>query len=69
IVVPKGTPIGAVAVLEDAIRRTVESQEFVRASEKYAVRPAFMRGPEFGELIAKEDADLARLMQLIGLKK
>jgi tripartite-type tricarboxylate transporter receptor subunit TctC len=69
IVVPKGTPIGAIAVLENSIRRTVESAEFVRASEKYAVRPAFMPGPEFGELIAKEDADLARLMQLIGLKK
>ena len=41
----------------------------VRGSEKYAVRPAFLPGPEFGELIAKEDADLARLMQLIGLKK
>ena len=69
IAVPKGTPIGAIAVLEHAIRRTVESQEFIRSSEKYAVRPAFLPGPEFGDLIAKEDADLARLMQLIGLKK
>ena len=57
------------AVLEHAIRRTVESQEFIRASEKYAVRPAFMPATEFGELIAREDADLARVMQLIGLKK
>ena len=56
-------------MLEHAIRRTVESAEFVRASEKYAVRPAFMPSAEFGELIAKEDAELARLMQLIGLKK
>jgi tripartite-type tricarboxylate transporter receptor subunit TctC len=69
IAVPKGTPIGAIAILEHAIRRTVESPEFVRASEKYAVRPAFLPSAEFGELIAKEDADLARLMQLIGLKK
>jgi tripartite-type tricarboxylate transporter receptor subunit TctC len=69
IVVPKGTPIGVLAVLEHAIRRTVESPEFVRAGEKYAVRPAFLSGVEFGELIAKEDAELARLMQLIGLKK
>jgi tripartite-type tricarboxylate transporter receptor subunit TctC len=69
IAVPHGTPIGAVAVLESAIRRTVESPEFARASEKYAVRPAFLASPEFGELIARDDAELARLMQLIGLKK
>ena len=69
IAVPKGTPTGVVAVLEHAIRRTAESPEFVRSSEKYAVRPAFMPAAEFGELIAKEDADLARLMQMIGLKK
>ena len=69
IAVPKGASIGVIAVLEHAIRRTVESQEFIRASEKYAVRPAFMPATEFGELIAREDADLARVMQLIGLKK
>ena len=69
IAVPKGTSIGVIAVLEYAIRRTVESAEFARSSEKYAVRPAFLSGAEFGELIAKEDAELARLMQLIGLKK
>ena len=69
IAAPKGTPIGVVAVLEHAIRRTVESQEFTRSSEKFAVRPAFMPADEFGRLIAKEDAELARLMQLIGLKK
>jgi len=69
IAVPKGTPIGVIAVLEHAIRRTVESPEFVKASEKFAVRPAFMPAAGFAELIAKEDADLARLMQLIGLKK
>jgi tripartite-type tricarboxylate transporter receptor subunit TctC len=69
IAVPRGTPIGTVAVLEHAIRRTVESPEFQRAGEKFAVRPAFMPSAEFADLIAKEDAELARLMQLIGLKK
>jgi hypothetical protein len=33
------------------------------------VRPAFMPAEEFGNLIAREDAELARIMQLIGLKK
>jgi tripartite-type tricarboxylate transporter receptor subunit TctC len=69
IALPKGASVGVLAVLEHAIRRTVESQEFIRASEKYAVRPAFLPAREFGELIAKEDAELARLMQSIGLKK
>ena len=69
IAVPRGTPIGVVAVLEHAIRRTVESPDFVRSSEKYAVRPAFLPAAEFAVLIAKEDVELARLMQLIGLKK
>jgi tripartite-type tricarboxylate transporter receptor subunit TctC len=69
VAAPHGTPIGAMAVLEYAIRRTVESPEFARAAEKYSVRPAYLPGPEFGALIAAEDAELARLMQIIGLKK
>jgi tripartite-type tricarboxylate transporter receptor subunit TctC len=69
IAVPKGTPIGVIAILEHAIRSTVESQEFVRASEKFAVRPAYLSAAGFGELIAKEDAEIARLLQVIGLKK
>jgi tripartite-type tricarboxylate transporter receptor subunit TctC len=69
IVVPHGTPRAVIAALETAIRRTVESPEFEKTSENLGVRPAFMPAGEFGELIAKEDADLARLMQSIGLKK
>src|SRR5262249_15523737 len=68
IAAPKGTPIGVVAILEHAIRRTVESPEFVRASEKYALRPAYLPTGEFGELIAKEDQEIGRLLQVIGLK-
>src|SRR6267142_2470005 len=67
--VPKGTPKSAVATLEAAIRKTAESPDFVQACEKLGVRPAFMAAEEFGKLIAKEDAELARIMQLIGLKK
>ena len=69
IAVPKGTPKAAVAALEEAIRRTAASPEFAQASERLSVRPAFMAAEEFGNLIAKEDAELARIMQLIGLKK
>jgi putative tricarboxylic transport membrane protein len=69
IAVPKGTPKAVIALLEEAIRKTAESPEFVQGSEKLYVRPAFMPAPQFGELIAKEDAELSRIMQLIGLKK
>jgi tripartite-type tricarboxylate transporter receptor subunit TctC len=69
IAVPKGTPRAAVATLEGAIRKTVDSVEFVQACEKLGVRPAFMPAGEFGDMIAREDVELARIMQLIGLKK
>jgi tripartite-type tricarboxylate transporter receptor subunit TctC len=69
IAVPRGTPRPVIAALEAAIRRSVEAPEFASGSEALGVRPAFLPAAEFGELIAKEDADLARLMQQIGLKK
>ena len=69
IAVPKGTPKPVIAAIEAAIRKTAESPEFARASERLGVRPAFLPADEFGELIAIEDASLARLMQAIGLKK
>jgi tripartite-type tricarboxylate transporter receptor subunit TctC len=69
IAAPKGTPRAVIALLETAIRKTVEEPEFIKGSENLNVRPAFAPAAEFGDLIVKEDADLARLMQLIGLKK
>jgi len=69
IAAPKGTPRATIATLEAAIRKTAESPDFAQASEKLGVRPAFMAAADFGDLIAKEDVDLARIMQLIGLKK
>jgi tripartite-type tricarboxylate transporter receptor subunit TctC len=69
IAVPRGTPAPVIAALESAIRQTAESQDFARSAEKLGVRPAFMPAAAFGEVIAKEDAQLAQLMSLIGLKK
>jgi tripartite-type tricarboxylate transporter receptor subunit TctC len=69
IAVPRGTPAAVIAVLENAIRQTAESPDFARSAEKLGVRPAFMPAAGFGEVIAKEDAQLAQLMSLIGLKK
>lgn len=69
VAVPKGTPSAVIAALENAIRHAVQASEFVSGSEKLYVKPAFMPAAEFGKLIAQEDADLANLMRLIGLKK
>jgi tripartite-type tricarboxylate transporter receptor subunit TctC len=69
IAVPRGTPRQVITALESAIRRTVDSMEFLRASENLGVRPAFLPAEEFSALVAKEDAELSRLMQTIGLKK
>lgn len=69
VAVPKGTPARVVARLEDAIRRTVESPEFVQATAKLLVAPAFMPGVNFGKLIAKEDAEIARAVKALGLRQ
>ena len=69
IAVPKGTPKSVIAALEAAIRKTVETPEFAQACARLFARPAFLPAAEFGALIAKEDAQLAGLMQIIGLKK
>ena len=69
IAVPKGTPRPVIAKLEDAIRKTVASAEFIKASESLSVAPAFLAADDFGRLMAKEDAELAKIMQSLGLKK
>jgi tripartite-type tricarboxylate transporter receptor subunit TctC len=67
IVVPRGTPKPVVAQLEAAIRRTVEAPEFAKQAESLNVRPSFLPADEFGELIAREDAELARMMRAMGI--
>jgi tripartite-type tricarboxylate transporter receptor subunit TctC len=69
VAAPRGTPAPVLAALEAAIRKTVDAPEFARGCEQLGVRPAYLPGAEFGPLIAKEDAQLATLMQEIGLKK
>jgi tripartite-type tricarboxylate transporter receptor subunit TctC len=69
IAVPKGTPRGIIAALESSIRTSVSSTEFQKGSENLGVRPAFLGADDFTSLISREDAELSRLMQQIGLKK
>ena len=69
IAVPRGAPRQVISALETAIRNTVRSPEFANAAQNVGVRPAFLPAEEFSALEAKEDAELSRLMQTIGLKK
>jgi tripartite-type tricarboxylate transporter receptor subunit TctC len=69
IAVPHGTPPAVIAQLEGAIRATVAASEFQQAAERLGVRPAYLPAAQFAELIAREDAAIARLMQAIGMKK
>lgn len=69
VAAPRGTPREAIARLEDAIRKVVTSGEFAAHSAKLGFEPAFMAAEEFGRLIAKDDAEIAKLMGQLGLKK
>jgi tripartite-type tricarboxylate transporter receptor subunit TctC len=69
VAAPKGIQPRIVARLEEAIRATVASPEFVRGTEKLLVMPAFMSAAEFGKLIAVEDAEIAKAVAALGLKQ
>jgi tripartite-type tricarboxylate transporter receptor subunit TctC len=69
IAAPKGTPKAVIDTLSAAIKDTVESPEFTQACLRLGARPAYLPADRFGPQIAKEDAELAKLMEIIGLKK
>lgn len=69
IAVPKGTPPAAIAALERSIQETVASPEFVEASARLGVKPAFLPAADFGRVIAKEDAEVRAFMAQVGLLK
>jgi tripartite-type tricarboxylate transporter receptor subunit TctC len=69
IAVPKGTPRSVVVKLQDAIKRTVDSPEFIEAGKNLGFVPAYLSADDFGKLIANDDAKLAQVMTDLGLKK
>jgi putative tricarboxylic transport membrane protein len=69
IAAPKGVPRPIVARLQDAIKRTVDSQPFKDAGKAIGFVPAYLPADEFGKVIAHDDAKLAQLMTDLGLKK
>ena len=69
VATPRGTPKPVVAKLQDAVKRTVESQPFVDAGKSIGFTPAYLGADDFGKLIANDDAKLAQVMADLGLKK
>jgi tripartite-type tricarboxylate transporter receptor subunit TctC len=69
VAAPRETPARILARLEQAIQAVVASPEFVRAAEKLLVTPAFLPGAEFGKLIAREDGEIAKAVQALGLRQ
>jgi tripartite-type tricarboxylate transporter receptor subunit TctC len=69
IAVPKGVPKPVIAKLQDAIRRTVDSQPFKDAGKAIGFMPAYLSADDFSKLIANDDAKLAQLITDLGLKK
>lgn len=69
VAVPMGTPPRIIARLEDAIRKTVASPEFTRATEKLLVAPAFLPAAEFGRMIASDDAEIGRTVKALGIRQ
>ena len=69
VAVPRGTPKPVIARLQDAIKRTVDSQPFKDAGKAIGFTPAYLSADEFGRLIANDVAKLAQLMTDLGLKK
>jgi tripartite-type tricarboxylate transporter receptor subunit TctC len=69
IAVPKGTPKSVIAVLQEAIRKTIASPEFQRAGKNIGFTPAYLPAEAFGKIIADDDRRLAEAMKQIGLKR
>jgi tripartite-type tricarboxylate transporter receptor subunit TctC len=69
IAAPKGTPRAVIESYQAAIKDTVASPEFTQACLRLGARPAFQPADAFGRMIAKQDVELAQLMEIIGLKK
>lgn len=69
IAAPKGTPKAAIKKLEGVIKEVVASDAFQDAGKKLGFEPAFLGAGEFASLIARDDRDIGKLMNDLGLAK
>jgi tripartite-type tricarboxylate transporter receptor subunit TctC len=69
IAAPKGTPEAVIARLERAFTAAAQSAEFREFAAKVGAAVEIRGAREFDAFIAREDRDLAALMEQVGLKK
>ena len=60
---PAGTPEEAVETIEAAAKAATETEEFKTASKNLGFEISFMDSEKFGELIARDDAAIAKLLK------
>jgi len=69
IAVPKGTPAAAIARLERAFTQAANSAEFRDFASRMGAVVDMRGAKEFDEFIARDDREIAALMEQIGLRK
>ena len=69
IAVPKGTPEAVIARLEHAFTRAAQSAEFREFAARMGAVVEVRGARDFDAFIARDDRDIAALMEQIGLKK
>jgi tripartite-type tricarboxylate transporter receptor subunit TctC len=69
IAVPKGTPEAVIARLEHAFTRAAQSAEFREFAARMGAVVEVRSARDFDASIARDDRDIAALMEQIGLKK
>ena len=69
IAVPKGTPEAVIARLEQAFTRAAQSAEFREFSGRMGAVVVVRGARDFDAFLARDDRDIAALMEQIGLKK
>ncbi len=69
IATPRGTPQPVIHRLEAAFRAVTESPDFKEFATKMGASIEFRGANEFDEFIARQDKELAALMEQIGIKK
>jgi putative tricarboxylic transport membrane protein len=69
VAAPEGTPKPVIAMLQNAVRQSVQSPGFKEAGQQIGFTPAFLSADDFDELIASDDVKLAEVMAELGIKK
>ena len=60
---PAGTPEEVVETIEAAARAATETDEFKKAAKNLGFEISFMDSEKFGDLIARDDAEIAKLLK------